>query len=416
MTPAALEPETAAANALPPLGVPRPQTPLQWAVRWHAVLLVACLLGSVPVLHTVWHGLLGRREALIPTRSQTPWPEPDWADLQSGAWMGRVERHLQQASPVAFWLRAPWNELLLACGVANSPSVQVGRDGWLFLRADQGSPQSFAQRRAARAQTFAAVRAECAAAGVELFVSLVPNKTRVHPEFLKSALPADATYATVLAELQAVGLPVVDVAAAMAAAKAAEPTRPLYFRGDTHWLPFGALVAGQAVAAAVEARCGASLGPRGAVQLGPRTTFQALGDLVAMLGLATADLPWVDGRRITVGLSLTAHSFGELREYYSVASADPALATRLDGTAADAPVWLVGTSFSRENGMPALALALGRPVRLFGENGAASIAPMAKALAALREPGAKRPGALVWEIVERGFFEPEWAEPQFSSH
>jgi hypothetical protein len=407
------EPTTTAAGLQPPLGVPRPQSPGQWAVRWHAVLLVALLLGSVPVVHVVWHGLLGQRDAMIPVRSQTTWPEPNGPDLQSGAWMGRVERHLQQASPVAFWLRAPWNELLLRCGVANSSAVQVGKDGWLFLRGDQASAVEFAKRQAARTQTFAAVRAQCAAAGVELFVSLVPNKTRVHPEFLQRALPADATYAAVLAELQAAGLPAVDVAAAMAAAKAAEPTRPLYFRGDTHWLPFGALVAGQAVAAAVEARCGAGLGPRGAVQLGPRTTFQALGDLVAMLGLATADLPWVDGRRITVGLSLTAHSFGELREYYSVASADPALATRLDGNASDAPVWLVGTSFSRENGMPALSLALGRPVRLFGENGAASIAPMAKALAALREPGAKHPVALVWEIVERGFFEPPWAEPQF---
>lgn len=400
------------APGLPPLGIERPQTPGQWAVRWHALVLMAGLLAAVPVIHLVWHGLLGQREAMIPSRSQTPWPEPDWPAVRSGAWMAAAERHLQQASPVVFWLRAPWNELLLRCGIANSPAVQVGRDGWLFLRADQPSPAEFARRQPARAATFAAVQAQVAAVGAELLVSLVPNKTRVYPEFLRHALVPDATYGEAMAELMTAGIPVVDVAAALGAAKAAEPSRLLFFHGDTHWLPFGALVAGQAVAAAVEAQCGSRLSPRASVQLGARTTYHALGDLVAMLGIATADLPWDDGRRVTVGLSLFAHGFRELREYYGVTSDDPAVAARLDGNAADAEVWLVGTSFSRENGLPALALALGRPVRLFGENGAASIQPMAKALAALRAPGTHRPVAVVWEIVERGLFEPAWAEPQ----
>ena len=35
------------------------QTPAQWAVRWHGLVVVALLLASVPVVHLFGHGLLG---------------------------------------------------------------------------------------------------------------------------------------------------------------------------------------------------------------------------------------------------------------------------------------------------------------------------------------------------------------------
>jgi len=396
----------------------RPQTPAQWAVRWHGLAAAALLAGSVPLVHLVWHGLLGRAEPPIVTRSQTPAPALVWTRLADGTWMHAEERHLQEASPVAWWLRGAWNELLLLAGAPQSERVEAGAGGFLFLRAEVEAPAAaLRERRAARLLAFAAVRDFVRAAGAELLVAIVPDKSRVYADLVAGGTARTAgkqpQYGELLADLRASGIDAVDLAGALAARRLTAPDELLYYRGDSHWRPFGALAAAQAVAAALEARpAGARLGPRGPVQLGPSETYEALGDLVALLGLRTAELPARDGRR-TVGLSLAAHGMRELRTYWSITAADPAFAARLDGSDPEAEVWLAGTSFTNESFWRALVFALGRPVRVFQDNGAGGIVPMRRVLGELAAPGAPRPKVVVWEIVERGFFEDGWRAPGF---
>jgi alginate O-acetyltransferase complex protein AlgJ len=390
-------------------------TPMQSALRVHAVALFAILLGSVPLLHLWRHVVRGKSTPWVPVRSQTDWPAATPAAVLDGQWMPAVERHLREASPVVWWLRGNWNELLLRLDQPVGDRVHVGRDGWLFLRSDANpSAELLAAGAAARKWRFASVRDRLRALGCELVVSIVPDKSGIYPELRRDggpASPKQALYAHLLDEVRSLAIPVIDVKSAMAAIRAVEPDRELYFRGDSHWQPYGALAAGQAAALLIEAGpLAARLSPRVPVQLGARTTFHALGDLVAMLGICTADLPWDDGRRVTVGLSLQAHAFRELRSYYAVAPEDPALAERFDGNWPAAEVVLVGTSFAKENGLPALMLALGRPVRMVQENGATGIVPMTRLLEQLEQPGALLPKLVVWEVVERGLFEPSWEQ------
>lgn len=404
----------------PPSETPadRQQTPAQWAVRWHGLLAAALLAASVPLVHVGWHGLLGREEPPIVTRSQTPPMEPTWATLADGSYMLARERQLQEASPIVWSLRGTWNEALLQLGAPQGDRVVVGRDGWLFLRHEvMATGAGLGATAAARTQAFAAARDAVRAAGAELLVVIVPDKSRVLPDLAgvapeRAAAKAPA-YGALLGELQALGVPTVDLAAVFQAVRAAQPQEELFYRGDSHWRPLGALAAARAVAAVIEALPVAGrLGPRGAVQLGPSETFEALGDLVAMLGLRTAELPARDGRR-TVGLSLCAQSLREVRTYYSITAADPALALRLDGKDPTAAVWLAGTSFTNESFWRASMFALGRPVRVFQDNGAAGIVPMQRTLAALRAADGPRPAVVVWEIVERGFYEDGWRAPGF---
>jgi hypothetical protein len=133
-----------------------------------------------------------------------------------------------------------------------------------------------------------------------------------------------------------------------------------------------------------------------------------------MLGIGTIEAQDQHGSRGTVPLTVLAAQFRETREYYSVEPLPGAGdVARFDGTWRDAEVVLVGTSFAQENGLQALMLALGRPVRLVQESGAGSIRPMRRLFEELVEPGRPRPKIVVWEIVERGLVEGDWGDPRF---
>jgi alginate O-acetyltransferase complex protein AlgJ len=405
-------------QSLPEIPADRPQTPAQWAVRWHGLVAAALLAASVPLVHVGWHGILGREAPPIVTRSQAAPPEPTWAALQDGSYMLARERQLQEASPIVWSLRGWWNEALLQLGAPQSDRVVFGRDGWLFLRQEvMATSVGLRATAAGRTQAFANVRDAVRSAGAELLVVIVPDKSRVLPDLVGLAPERTAAkapvYGELLGELGQLGIPTVDLAGVFRAVRAAQPQEGLFYRGDTHWRPLGALAAARAVAEAMQTLpAAARLAPRADVQLGPSETFEALGDLVAMLGLRTAELPAGDGRR-TVGMSLCSHALREVRTYYSIGAADPALAVRLDGKDPAASVWLAGTSFTNESFWRAMMFALGRPVRVFQDNGASGILPMQRALAALRAPTASRPAIVVWEIVERGFYEDGWRAPGF---
>jgi len=395
-----------------------PQTPAQWAVRWFAVIAIGGLFASAPLAHLVWHGLLGRDESLLPLRTQTKAPTPAIAAALDGSWMAQLEKHLREDAPATFWLRANWNELRYRLGVPRGNDVRVGRDEWLFL--DYATRIDFAawQRSApARRAFLAGVRDQVKAAGAELVIALVPDKERVHAEKWApdGVLPAAKAgcYAAGLAEFAELGIPAVDLAAAMAAARAADPTAPLYYRGDTHWRKEGALAAGAATAAFLEARYGEALGPRTPMALSGVTATRLVGDITANLGLAVVDVPdpaSALGLRRPVPLSLLADRLAETREYYGVELSTPTGRIGMDGKDDTASVWLIGTSFAHDNGANAVALHLGRSIRTTVVIGASGLEAMSEARPAIR-PG-QRAKVVLWEIVERSYFSAEWWAPK----
>lgn len=390
------------------------QTPAQWAVRWFGVVLAALLLASVPIVHVVWFGALGHEEPPIRSRGQTEAPPPTRENLLDGTWMTAKERELREASPVVWWLRSSWNEALFRMSAPRSRLVHVGRDDWFFLAATVDVDRARFDRRAeVRRRFFTGVRDRVRAAGAELFVLVVPDKARVYPElaFADGALPAAKAkvYGDVQAELGALGIATVDTAAAMTAARAGAPTEELYFRHDTHWRPQGALIAARAAALAIEGGPLAQrLGPRRQVELFGKESIRMVGDLTAMLGLATIEVGDA-GNRHAVPMSLLTERLAETRDYHGIALREGGRTLPLFGDGKDAEIVVAGTSFSEENGWKALSLALGRPVRVVLERGAGGTEPARTVLRELAD-GA-RPKLVVWEFVERGLFEDEWRAP-----
>lgn len=396
----------------------RPQTPAQWAVRWHGLVAAALLVGSVPLVHVAWHGVLGHQQPPVVLRSQIPAPPVQWGAMADGSWMLTKERQLREDSPIVWQLRSAWNECLLRMGLGQSATVHIGKHGWLFLKADVApAVQQFQAWADVRTRTFAAVRDQVRAAGAELCVMVVPDKSRIYPEaaFGGEVGPAKAPiYGRLQQELGAAGILSVDLAQGLGAVRAAAPGEDLYYHGDTHWRAPGALAAAQLLATVLgNAPIAQRLSPRHAMQLGARSTYLGVGDLVTALGIGTAEFPDATGQRRSRAVSLLAQTYTEALDFYAVVPGPGAPALRLDGEDPDAEILLVGTSYSDVNGLKALMLALGRPIRMVQENGAASITPMRRALAELREPGRPRPKLVIWEIVERGFFEEPWRDPKF---
>ncbi len=392
-----------------------PQTSAQLAVRWHGLALVTLLCVSVPIVHLVWHGLLGRTEPLLRTRSQLAAPSLTKASLLDGTWMVEKEKQLREDSPITWWMRSSWNEMRYRLGVPQSSQVHFGKGEWFFIK-ESVSPDlaAFERARPARMQFFREVRDLVRQAGAELFVVILPDKARVYPEMCygDGVLPPSkvGNYVAILADLAAVDIPTVDLAAAMAAARAVDPATELYYRRDTHWRPAGALVAGRAVAAALEQHFGTRLGPRSAVALSGLTSVRAIGDLPANMGIGTVELPDPVLEWRTAPMSFLADHLSEVRDYYGVEIRRETGAVAMDGKDPQAEVLLLGASFAEENGMNALALFLGRSVRAYIRRGAVGMLPLQAALPELR--AGTKAKVVVWEIVERGIFDPVWRQPK----
>jgi hypothetical protein len=388
------------------------QTPAQWAVRWHGLVLFAAVLLAVPLAHATWHWLLGNDAPWLRTRSQLPAPEPTWHAVMhaSPSWMDQKEKQLREDSPVTWWLRGTWNELRYRAGVPLSQRVHFGADEWFFVM-DSVSPDRGALERAApaRRRFFAEVRDLVQQAGAELFVTVIPDKARKC--YADGVLPPNKrdNYTMLLADLEAAGVATVDVAAALAAARAADPATELWFRRDTHWRPAGAMVVGRTVAAAIEQRFGERLGPRVTLGLAGITSIRLMGDLPANMGICTVELPDPVIEWRTAPMSFLAERLTEVRDYVGL-EVRGATTVAMDGRDPAAPVLQLGASATQENGMVALSFFLGRPVRAIVRRGAVGIEPVRAALPELR--GGTRAKVVVWDLVERGFSAPEWQDPK----
>jgi hypothetical protein len=401
------------------------QTPAQWAVRFFAVASMAAFAGSVPVVHAIWHGALGRTEPMCPTRNYEQMPAATTTHVLEGKWMERAERSLQEDAPLTWHIRSAWNELRYAIGTPRSKDVLVGEDEWFFL-AESVSPNlnTWRSGKPARIARLAEVKKLVEAAGAQLVIALVPDKERVHPEKLYSdaQMPPEKidNFALALAEFAEVKIPAVDLALSMTQARSAHPSATLYHRRDTHWSPAGAFAAATTCAAFLEHLFGDRLGPRLTVAAHPIHSVHMPGDLVGMMGLGTLDFgTQIESTRVqanvpthetrTVACSPLTHRLSESMEAYAVQCVTPQGNTPINGDDIDAPVWLLGTSFANANGAAALALQLGRPIRWTIRFGASGLGALRVALPELQSK--TRAKVIVWEIVERGYFSAEWASP-----
>jgi hypothetical protein len=109
-------------------------------------------------------------------------------------------------------------------------------------------------------------------------------------------------------------------------------------------------------------------------------------------------------------MSFLAEHLSEVKEYYGVEIRRGEGFGAMDGKDANAEVLVIGASFAEENGTNALSLWLGRPVRASVRFGATGLPSLRAALPELR--AGTKAKVVVWDVVERGFFDPEWQDPR----
>lgn len=393
----AIKPQTGEREALPyrpPLDIvrarPRPKPPRRppWPVvvaqrvraawlhamgpahrmlAWNAVLFIALVL----VL-----GVTGLARSLDFRATGHP-----------SVWKGKLahafETHYDKAFPlknlgVNLWAAADYE--LFGEG---RPGVVVGHDGWLYtdeeFKLANDSP-ALVERHLALIDW---VRRTLAQRHVALLVAVVPAKARVYPEHLGHRQPPPLRrdlYAQTLDTLHAEGVPALGLLPALHDGKRRRPT---FLRTDTHWTPYGAQQAAQAIAA----RLGNDVDATGTFHTETIGTQVHRGDLFNFLPLD----PWF-------GSLLPPPD--QLREVRTVADA------RGGGLLGGAPalaVALVGTSYSAEpqwNFAGALEQALHADVLNYAKAGEGPFAPMLAYLGSADFRSAP-PKLVVWEVPER---------------
>jgi alginate O-acetyltransferase complex protein AlgJ len=173
--------------------------------------------------------------------------------------MNGFERRLEDEAVIGRTLRPPVQTWMTGWLRAGNERVYVGRDGWLFFRADVEyvtgpgflDPAQMATRIESAAEwtsppspdprvALVAFHRDLQARGITLVVMPTPVKPSVHPEWLASetrdiAAPLhNASYAAFAEELRRGGVLVFDPSELLVASRQAGPA---YLATDTHWRP-----------------------------------------------------------------------------------------------------------------------------------------------------------------------------------
>ena len=285
---------------------------------------------------------------------------------------------------------ATWGVIQYALFHEGRKGVLAGREGWLYSSEDfDPHPQAVIETER-KIALITRIQQQLKAQKIGLIVAVIPDKSRLYPEYLGTyQRPAYTAlrYEAFVARLQQAGLTAPNLYTALLADKQARHgADDLFLRTDTHWTPRGAALAATVLAQSAPHFKG-SLSYKtalagSAVHKGDLTKFVPLGAWDSALGLPPDDLPQVKTESST--------------------STAPATADDLLGDVAIAGA-LVGTSYSadaRWNFIGALRQAFGQDFINVAAEGKGPFLPMLSYLdsAAFK---ASPPQFIVWDIPER---------------
>jgi alginate O-acetyltransferase complex protein AlgJ len=184
-----------------------------------------------------------------------------------------------------------YSRTLLALGVSPTPSVIVGRSGWLFFAGDEAlasyrAVQPFAEAELAAWQRRIETRRDwLAARGIRFLVVIAPNKETVYPEFMPESLNRVRTVTRLdqlVAHLRAhSSVALLDPRDALRSAKA---DGILYLKTDTHWNDVGAWLLYREIVTGLRLWY-PELEATPATAFAPVTRRGWSGDLATMLGM-----------------------------------------------------------------------------------------------------------------------------------
>ncbi|MFJ4376120.1 cell division protein FtsQ [Pseudomonas japonica] len=272
----------------------------------------------------------------------------------------------------------------------SGPRVREGCPDWLFISDELKIDRHAAQNAKAKADAVIALRDRLKQRGIELLVSVVPDKSRIAASQLcelprPSSLEPRVRDWTAL--LQTAGVAVLDLAPAL---------QPLgaeaFLRLDTHWSEAGAHAAAQAVAGKIAA-LGFQATPTRDFDVSQGPLAVRPGDLVRLAGL-----DWLPGNLQPAAESVAASTISE-QAPQAETSGDSL--DDLFGDDSLPNVALIGTSFSRNSNFAGfLQQALKAPIGNFAKDGG-EFSGAAKAYFSSPAFAQTPPKLVVWEIPER---------------
>lgn len=334
------------------------------------------------------------------------------------------ETELEDRDALVQWLIPRMQVVITGWLRGGNEDAYCGRDDWLFYRRDVDAltgpgflePAVLARRAAGGSEVAAApqpdpVRAivdfrdRLASRGVGLVIMPVPVKPTIHPERFSARYAADAapvhnpSSAAFLDRLATAGVTVFDPSAALVAAKAADPARPVYLETDTHWTP------------AAMRRCATDLAAllRRSFELPPATAdFRVVDTRIEARGDVAAMLRFPPGRdvfpRETVTIEQVTVGTGFWRP-------DPAAEVLLLGDSFTNIFSLAAMNWGESAGLAEhLALALGLPIDVIARNDAGSHATREMLAAELARGRDRLAGkkVVVWEFAARELAGGDW--------
>jgi alginate O-acetyltransferase complex protein AlgJ len=209
------------------------------AVAAFALALVA------PVLGQFWGWGTGGNAEVLAER-------PTFNPLNAAASITQSERWIDDN----FGFRQPLiqlNSMLRSVvGASEWRDVLIGRDGWLFFRADDTIEQDRGVENFSDAEltqyvtVLDARRRWLERLGARMIMIIAPDKGTIYPEYMIPQMPqvAPTRLDQLIAATADTDITLLDLRPAL---KAAKSSGPLYYKADTHWTPLGAYVAANQV-------------------------------------------------------------------------------------------------------------------------------------------------------------------------
>jgi len=318
--------------------------------------------------------------ALTPSLLKSPGPL-NWI---TGEWTLAYEKQFDHDLAIRDFAIASWAAASYLVFREGRDGVLVGDNDWLFTAEDYRYPHDALIEQGAKLRAIASVDATLAERGIQLIVAIVPDKSRIYPEFLgRYAQPdyVDARYRSVLDQLESDGVEAVDLSRALSDAKTGGQ---VFLRTDTHWTPFGADAAAAAIAALPSWAGLAAEKKQFHTSLGP--VVEHKGDLLNYVPLGV--LQFLGPKPDEIQTQQTsAEDVGGLGLFDEVS----------------VPVTLVGSSYSANglwNFAGALSQHLGLDVTNAAQEGKGPFLPMQDYLAS-HEFADTPPNVVIWEIPER---------------
>jgi alginate O-acetyltransferase complex protein AlgJ len=324
--------------------------------------------------------------AALALHRATPYKNAVDEDVVRGKAAHAFESHYDERFPVKTLGINVWAAIDYTLFHEGRPGVVLGKDGWLYTDEEFNVASDSEQRIGRNLALIGWVRQQLAQKNIKLMVVTVPAKTRVYPEFLGRRRPAGLhadLYNRIQQSLHGEGIAAPDLLAPLSAGKSQRPT---FLRTDTHWTPWGAELAAQAIAVRVRAA-----GYGGSTQTKFATHSDApqahKGDLFNFLPLDPY-FAWLLPRADQIAVPHTESDGG---------------GGDLLGDGGAPQVALVGTSYSANpkwNFPGYLKQALGEDVMNYAKEGMGPYAPM---LAYLNSEDLRSapPRLVIWELPER---------------